>query len=99
MADEKKKPWQFSLARALGAMTVICITLGVAVPLRNNKITIIFFSGIHLIPYLFVAMLGLVSAIGTLTHGIKGAVVGAAAVFIFCAITVLLIFIAINFWK
>lgn len=28
MAEEKKKPWQFSLGRMLGAMTIVCITLG-----------------------------------------------------------------------
>ena len=64
MADEKKKPWQFSLGRMLGAVTVICVTLAASGAL---------FSAYIITPAAFVVLMGFGIAGGIIVGCKKGA--------------------------
>ena len=82
MADEKKKPWQFSLGRALIAMTVICVTLAAS----RGRIGIITDDFAVLI-----VLIGFNSAAGYLMGGFKGAVITVlAGIDAACAIIIFL---------
>lgn len=77
MGDRDKKPWQFSLKRAMGAMTLICVWTAVLGSLlsddgyRN--------AGEEGVYYLAVssATMGLGSVIGVIVAGIRGAILAA----------------------
>ena len=86
MAEREKKPWQFSLKRLLGAMTIVCVWLAVVIFLQRklgwgdeivNPITVTPTA----------ACLG--SLVGCFVKGSWGAIVGAEIGMIFGIIAML----------
>ena len=68
MADKKKKPWQFSLGRALGIITLICVTLAVPRSLASAG---------HGDLAAVAILICLGSTVGAIVGGKDGAVIGA----------------------
>ena len=83
MAEREKKPWQISLKRLLGAMAIVCVTLGISL---GNYIT----GDVAFI--VFILSMGIGCAIGFLIDARWGPLAGAAAGFtcVGCPIYILL---------
>ena len=86
MADEKKKPWQFSLKRLLVAVTMICVSLAVARLIFNTD-TVILFPENNVLLSFIVASMGICLAIGVIWGGIKGAIAWGIGAIIIWAVT------------